>query len=220
MRAEVARQVLLKHAGCGEDLAHLGFLPSLRPYKGLDDRHFHEVIESILSLGESFVSGETVDRAAVHCVWCLTAYGRRWGVDDKSMLVRNRLISPEDRDRLRCWIEIIEGIAMNLLAGMAPYETIHAYCEHNAQAGWGENYEFFLPLISLAINDVNLGDRIEGHTAAIAKLGPQASALRDVLLDAETREFDWYEPADRCTLEMRSYIRKAINSIDGANCTR
>ncbi len=38
------------------------------------------------------------------------------------MLVRNKLISPEDRMRLRQWIAILESMMLSLLHGRKPYD--------------------------------------------------------------------------------------------------
>lgn len=208
-----AKFELARHAGLTDISYRKGFVGCLRPYCGLHDENFHTVIQSLLIVGDEFASSERVERCVVGAMFSITVTARRWGVDEDGMLVRNRLISPEDRDMLRRWIEIIETMLMDLLRGLKPHDAIHAYCEYVAQYGWGENATWFVPLLAKAIESDDVGDRLQGHCAAIAALGPAASSLSAVLTKARQREWDWYEPYDRCAAEMRGHIDHALAAI-------
>ncbi len=213
MQYDNAKQELLRHAGTTEDFYEQGFVGCLRPYAGIQAENFHTIIQSLLTVGDEFASTERIERSVVEAIFVITVTARRWGVDEDGMLVRNRLISPEDRDKLRRWIEIIETMTMDLLHGVKPHDAIHPYCEYVAQYGWGANAAWFFPLLAKAIESDDVGDRLEGHCAAIAALGPAASSLSVVLTKARQREWDWYEPYDRCAAEMRGHIDQALAAI-------
>jgi hypothetical protein len=213
MDFEAAKTELLRHSGCAENSYDDGFVGCLRPFIGLREGNFHQVIEAVLSVGTEFASSITVERSIAESVLGITVYGRRWGVDEDGMLVRNHLITPDDRQRLRNWVEIIETIMMGLLAGHSPAMTIHAYCEYVATCGWGDNYSFFLPIVAAAIDCDELGDYLQGHCAAIAKLGRPALSVADALIRSKTRDYSWYEPNERCAAEMQMHIDNALNGI-------
>lgn len=213
MQYDDAKQELIRHAGTSEGFYEHGFLGCLRPYAGLKDENFHTVIQSLLTVGHEFASTKRVESGVVEALFVITATARRWGTDGDGMLVRNKLISPEDRLKLRRWIRIIEDMMLDLLAGNPPHETIHTYCEYVAENGWGENAAYFVPLLGSAIDADDLGDRIQAYCAAVTRLGKRGRPVADALLNARKRKWDWYEPHERCTAEMRGYIDQALAAI-------
>lgn len=214
MEYEFARTELARHAGCAEEFYDDGFIGSLRPYAGLRDPNFHCVVEALLSAGSTFSARTNVERSIAEAVLRITVRARQIGIDDNGMLVRNGLITPDDRSRLRDWVEIIEDMAIGLFAGRHPYDTIHGYCEYVAEFGWGENSEFFLPLLSAAIDNDEVGDGLQSYCAAIIKLGSDASSITDCLIRAKERNWKWYKPHERCSEEMVGYIRDAIAATE------
>ena len=213
MEHEDAKIELSRHAGIVEDFYEDGFIGCLRPYVGIKAENFHSVVESLLSVGFPFASTNTIERCIAESVYRITVTGRRWGIDDGGMLVRNNLISSDDRMQLRRWITIIETMMLDLLAGQKPHETIHGYCEYVAEFGWGGNAAFFVPLLGSAIESDDIGDRLQGHCAAITRLGAEAIAIFDALVAARQRKWDWYEPQERCAAEMLGYIDQAIAAL-------
>lgn len=209
-----AKIELARHAGMADDYYEHGFVGCFRPYSGIRDENFHAVIESLLSVGEVLSETPTIDRSVVESVWRITTNSRRATTADNGMLVRNKLITPEDRLKLRRWIRIIEDMMLDLLAGNPPHETIHGYCEYVAELGWGDNAAYFVPLLGLAIEADEVGDRIQGYCAAVTRLGVDASPVSASLLQARKRKWDWYEPHERCTAEMHGYIDQALAAID------
>ncbi|MFN3151489.1 hypothetical protein [Bremerella sp.] len=208
-----AKLELARHAGIADDYYEHGFVGCFRPYSGIRDENFHAVVEALLSIGEVLSETPTIDRSVVESVWRITTNSRRATTADNGMLVRNKLITPEDRLKLRRWIRIIEDMMLDLLAGNPPHETIHAYCEYVAELGWGENAAYFVPLLSSAIEADDLGDRIQAYCAAVTRLGKRTCPVADALLNARKRKWDWYEPQDRCAAEMRGYLDEALAAI-------
>ena len=211
---DVARNELLRHAGIAEDYYEDGFLACLRPYSGIRPNNFHTVIESVLSVGNTFSSTDSIERPVVYAIWHLTTTARNWGTEDDGMLVRNKLITPEDRMLLRQWIAIIESMMLNLLQGRRPYDSIHEYCEYAVEQGWGSNFRFFVPLLSAAIENDDFGDRLQGHCEAIMSLGPEAIGTKSSLERARLRNWEWYEPHERCAAESLGFIDQALSAIE------
>ena len=214
MEYDDARNELLRHAGISEDHYEDGFLACLRPYSGIKPNNFHTVIESGFSVGSTFSSTDSIERPVVHAIWNLTTTARNQGTEDDGMLVRNKLISPEDRTRLRQWIVIIESMMMSLLHGRKPYDSIHGYCEYVVEHGWGPNFRFFVPLLSAAIDNDDFGDRLHGHCEAIISLGPKAIETKRSLKRARLRKWEWYEPHERCAAESLGFIEQALAAIE------
>lgn len=214
MEYDDARDELLRHAGIAEDYYEDGFLACLRPYSGIKPSNFHTVIESVLSVGNTISSTGSIERAVVYAIWLLTTTARMQGTDDDGMLARNKLISPEDRIRLRQWIAIIESMMLNLLQGHKPYQSIHGYCEYVVEHGWGPNFLFFVPLLSAAIDNDDIGDRLQGHCEAIISLGPKAIETKSSLERARLRNWEWYEPHERCAAESLGFIDQALSAIE------
>jgi hypothetical protein len=119
-----AIELLGFHACTDERIADLrwqsGFLGSLRPYTGLRERNFHEVM-AIVSVLHRSLHRQNVPRQVVSSLWSLCHYGRAWGVDPLGNLRRNGLISDRDSDLLEVWITTISRAV--LLAFEAPRAT-------------------------------------------------------------------------------------------------
>lgn len=214
MEYDDARNELLRHAGIAEDYYEDGFLACLRPYSGIKPNNFHTVIESVLSVGSTFSSADSIERPIVYAIWHLTTTARNQGTEDDGMLVRNKLISPEDRMRLRQWIAILESMMLSLLHGRKPYDSIHGYCEYVVEHGWGQNFRYFVPLQSAAIDNDDFGDRLQGHCEAIISLGALAIATKGSLERARLRRWEWYEPHERCAAESLGFIDQALSALE------
>jgi hypothetical protein len=106
-----------------------GFLGMLRPYKGLREASFHEVMECIVALADE-LSADTVDRPTISALWGICHLARAWGLEEEGMLQRNALISARDVERLGEWIDCISYATMLLLDGggleaaLEPYRQI------------------------------------------------------------------------------------------------
>src|SRR5262249_10266673 len=94
-----------------------GFLGSLRPYRGLDEANFHEVMEALRVLAPELQPGATVDRDVVSAASGICHFARAWGVHQDGMLRRNGLITPEDVRRLEGWVDTISYAFATLLDG-------------------------------------------------------------------------------------------------------
>lgn len=214
MEYDDARNELLRHAGIAEDYHEDGFLGCLRPYSGIRSNNFHTIVESVLSVGSTFSSADSIERPVANAIWTLTTRARNQGVEDDGMLVRNKLISPEDRMRLRQWIAILESMMLSLLHGRQQYDSILGYCEYVVEHGWGPNFRFFIPLLSAAIENDDFGDGLQSYCEAIISLGPKAAETKGSLERARLRKWEWYEPHERCAAESLGFIDQALLAIE------
>lgn len=214
MEYDDARNELLRHAGIAEDYYEDGFLGCLRPYSGIKPNNFHTVIESVLSVGNTFSTADSIERPIVYAIWHMTTTARNQGTEDDGMLVRNKLISADDRKRLRQWVEILESMMLCLLHGRESYDSILQYCEYVVEHGWGPNFRFFVPLLSAAIENDDCGDGLQAYCEAIISLGPKAIETKASLERARLRKWEWYEPHERCTAESLGFIDKALLAIE------
>ena len=133
MDYEAAVNVILMHGIGREDvppdaaLYRNGFVGSLRPYAGLREANFVQVMDAIIALHPHLTGTTHLDRRLVEGLWGLTRYARWWGLDAGSMLVRNRLISAEDAARLLGWVQCIESAVARLLRGDDPAAALATY---------------------------------------------------------------------------------------------
>ena len=103
MSPEEARTLLLRHTDSNWES---GFLGMLRPYHGLREENFHEVVGCLRALTTA-LRGPTLDREIVTALWSLCHLARAWGLDVDGMLRRNRIITDEDAQRLQGWVDVI-----------------------------------------------------------------------------------------------------------------
>ncbi|SCW65003.1 hypothetical protein SAMN04487970_102424 [Paenibacillus tianmuensis] len=136
MTEEEAKRLLMLHSfSIDEAIDHpkgqTGFLMSLRPYRGLIEENFHEIMYA-LSILQKKLGPETphLDRDLVTAVWGMCHLSRAWGVHSDGMLRSNDLIVEEDVCRLEEWIETISYAFLNLLEGNgdeAFFEYLESY---------------------------------------------------------------------------------------------
>lgn len=218
--AEARHQLLLHGPGTSDETGNPlmqedGFVASLRPYCGLHEKNFHLVMEALLVVGERIHRIPQVDREVIYAVWAICETGRAWGLRADGMLQRNKLITPEDTERLKVWIGTIERTALGLLAGHSPHHVIYHYAEYVVEVGWWDNAAFFVELMAQSVSDPAISDEIEMIARALGKLGPLARPALPALREAERREYTWYTPVERCTQEVRTQLRRAIQAIEG-----
>lgn len=223
MTHDEARLCLLMHGPGTEDadgqplILRDGFTASLRPYTGLHEKNFHQVMEALLTVGERLHKEELVDRETVRAVWMICETGRGWGLHPQGMLQRNKLITAADTLRLELWIDTIQSTALRLLGGWPPHWAVYNYARYVAAVGVWDNVDYFVELMNQAVADSEVTDSIETLADALGKSGGRAKPALPNLRQALLREYTWYTPTERCTEEVRGHIRKAIEAIECAD---
>lgn len=116
-----AKELLQLHSFAHSNIEHpkmaTGFLGSLRPYTGLKEENFHEVMQAIITLAPEIQKEKEIDRDIIKALWAICELARAWGIHPKGMLRSNNLIALKDVSRLEQWIDTITYAVLILLDG-------------------------------------------------------------------------------------------------------
>ena len=126
MTPDQAKEILSLHSGRHEDIYHPksehGFIGMLRPYRGLIEENFHEVMEAIRVLAPE-LNREMVDTKLMEDLWVICYMPQVCVLYEEGTVRRHGLITPEDSKRLSEWIDQIAYAVMILLEINDPYEA-------------------------------------------------------------------------------------------------
>lgn len=100
-----------------------GFIGCLRPWAGLRDENYVELMRAILSLRESMAGRREWPTELVAGIMGITRMAHCWALDDSGMLRRNKLISEDEVAKLRQWVWRIETVSEQLLMNRDPFEA-------------------------------------------------------------------------------------------------
>lgn len=130
-----AKDLLKLHAYVHEDTFNPkmqnGFLGSLRPFTGLNEDNFHEVMYVLKVMQPLFDDNECkIDREIISAIWGMCHLARSWGIDTDGMLRRNNLITSEDINKLETWIDHISYAFWGLLDGLSEEAFEDYLCEY------------------------------------------------------------------------------------------
>src|SRR3954469_770712 len=73
-----ARQTLLRHSEGAPADTPTTLLETLRPYRGIRDEHYLEILHALATLAPELRTAGAVDREVVHSVWELCRTARAW----------------------------------------------------------------------------------------------------------------------------------------------
>lgn len=100
-----------------------GFIGCLRPWSGLRDENYREVMIAILSLRESLAGADCWPTELIGGIMGITRMAHCWALDSNGMLQRNNLISDLELNKLRSWVNRIESVTEQILMGNDPLEA-------------------------------------------------------------------------------------------------
>jgi hypothetical protein len=132
-----AYDLLIAHAGASPSPDHptlgTGFLGMLRPYGGLREENFHEVMLALRTVAPS-LQAATVNRELIVALWGICHFGRAWALEKDGMLQSNNLISPTDANRLDEWLSMISYAVVCLLEDAGESEAFFPYSSYQSSA--------------------------------------------------------------------------------------
>ncbi|HVS71710.1 MAG TPA: hypothetical protein VHQ47_10690 [Phycisphaerae bacterium] len=135
MDYEEAVNLILMH-GAGRDgvpleeaLIDNGFLGCLRPFSGLREENFLQVMQAIIALKPHLSGAKVWELRLIYGLWELTTRARLWGLDPNGMLQRDRLLSEQDTERLLLWVHCIEMAVSRLMRNGDPADALAYYGE-------------------------------------------------------------------------------------------
>jgi hypothetical protein len=113
-----AKEAVFLHAGFSVRPDKPGFLGTLRPYAGLDESYFAEIVEAILVWHPSLANSSEVDRQMTAALWTICHRTRVLALRAAASIRHNKLMTAEELDRLTLWIDIIESMTVDALFGL------------------------------------------------------------------------------------------------------
>lgn len=127
MTPEEAKELLLVHSLGYADLDHPkvahGFLGSLRPFQGLNQENYREVMRAIYALAPEISAGKFVDKEVMSSLWFICFQSWAIGLMSGGALDRNQLISDAERVQLEEWLWQISFSVSILLEGGDPKDA-------------------------------------------------------------------------------------------------
>jgi hypothetical protein len=116
MTPQSARAILKRHTAPPTDGdAETGFLGRLRPYRGLREEDFREIMSALATLAPDLRRSK-VDRELVADLWELIFLPWLWALAPGGMLQQSKQVSEEDQRTLAKWLEEI-GLTVSLMLG-------------------------------------------------------------------------------------------------------
>lgn len=141
-----AKRLILKHAEGAPSETPSTLLESLRPYRGIQDRHFLEILEALVTAAPQLNAGTTVDREIVHALWDLCCTARNWTRGPiEPMFHGRRFISAEEKQMLDEWLGIIESCTLHLLRGGEIPIVFMGLPLYVNKYQWGDRAAFLAP---------------------------------------------------------------------------
>ena len=130
MNREEALELLQHHSFTHPDYKHAksekGHLGMLRPFTGLYDENFHELMHILKVLAHDFQQ-EKLEREIISNFWGICQLSRAWGVEEGGMLRKNKLITPEQINKLSDWTDCISYTVLCLLDNQGEEESFSLY---------------------------------------------------------------------------------------------
>jgi len=129
MDYDEAVRLILSHGigGDGITTQWTGFIGSLRPFSGLREGNFLELMDAIAALSMTWQSVQSIDRHLARGLFGLTTTARCWGLDPGGMLQSNKLLTPDETELLRLWVICLEIAIDRALANRDPRAAMNLY---------------------------------------------------------------------------------------------
>lgn len=125
-----AISILQSHAGIADGpRLRDGIVGMLRPFVGVEERNFHEVVECIFLLHDELKS-DKIDTAIPHSLLSIIAQLTGHAILPNSMLRRNSLMSESDVARMTSWVNIIESASLRYMMRRNHAIALSAYLEY------------------------------------------------------------------------------------------
>lgn len=157
-----AKHALRRHA-IGVDLEGV-WLPEddsmalcLRPYKGIYEKHFIEILQALVSVADEIKSSDRADREVIYLLWELTRFVRcATAGPHEPTFHGKKLISPDDKRMIDGWMWIIESATLDLLQGRDVANALGSFmADYIFRNKRGQEYAFLTALLSRYLKDLH-----------------------------------------------------------------
>jgi hypothetical protein len=172
MLYDEAKQRILVHAGFALSDEEIGFLGRLRPYSGIREKDFADLVECLVSIYPAVSKEPRVDRELCAALWSLCERTRILTHERHGTLRTNKLATAAELDRLTAWTDAIEVFAIRMLCGLDLGQCLSHVAEHLSKANVEDpaNFRFLLPVLDDLRRDEDEEVR-EAATDALRALG-------------------------------------------------
>ena len=130
MNTKDAIDLLRTHAGITFSECNLGMVGRFRPYTGLNESDFVEVLTAILQLHSEWMNSEFIEKAAISAIWEICDRSRVLMLDPQSQIRRNKLAPESELARLAYWVGAIEHLVGGTLRGLDLPYCMHRVIEY------------------------------------------------------------------------------------------
>jgi hypothetical protein len=126
MNFEEGRQAILRQ---GAHHSGSGLIDMLRPYHGLREEYFHELVAAIRAVAPSLRMDAHMDPELMGSLWSILVYVHSYALAPNCSLQQNHLISPQDLATLHDWVRTIGFLVCGLQAGGEVHYVFESYDE-------------------------------------------------------------------------------------------
>ena len=126
-----------------------GFSGMLRPWKGLLNNNFHEVVELFL-VTHSSILGDKINRQMLTSLLRMCNYARSICISLNSSLRKNRLINDKEISLLESWLNVIDNLIIIGLEKQSLQDLVLVYCNYINKTNEKIEYDltYLLPLLT------------------------------------------------------------------------
>jgi hypothetical protein len=215
MTFDEGKHRLMVHAGLVVDPASMpGLLGTLRPYQGIQEALFHDLVEAIFAISSSLSSPEPhVDKDVVHSLLYINRLVRTGATEPTGPLRRNRLITDADVATLERWLDVVERVVLRYLRGLQHHVALFAYVEYLEQSKSSPTaqQQFIIPIL-LELVEHGDSDHQVSAVVALGKFGKLAISaiptLRQLL-----KESPDLEVREACDVALLAIVPESLRNL-------
>lgn len=150
MSFDDAKAMLQQHAGHIDLPDRNSLVDSLRPFSGLCESDFCDIMKSLVHVHKELSEQETIDRELVYACWDLCTRIRFLALSESSSLRTNQLISQFDLNRLGEWHNSIDSFCRRSLHKLDLGTCLSNFIEYVGSDKCPEPmaYRDFVPLLA------------------------------------------------------------------------
>lgn len=207
----VAKRTLLRHAEGAPSEAPDTLLTSLRPFRGIQEQHFLEILHAIVILAPKLNCQAQVDREVVHAIWDLCRTARAWTRGPREPMFHGpRFIPPDKKKVLDEWIDTIESITLDLLRGQEVWLAFLGMPWYVLRYRFGVKAAFLTEIFVEALRELQkeeTASSIDDEVMICEVFGAMGAAAKNVV--PALRDLQAHTKLDA----VRSAVIKALQSI-------
>jgi hypothetical protein len=130
MNKSESLEILLQHARLEEGPRfRTGIVAMMRPFDGIKESNFHEVMECLYLL-QGELASDRLNKDIAYALLNITSALQEAFLFDSSALLRNRLIDKNGSAKLAAWTSIIYSASLSYMRGRGHAVALSAYLEY------------------------------------------------------------------------------------------